>query len=185
MTTPRSRSRTSITPAWSTSGSTASTPARSPAKSCAGGVEWEGVRGHDSTRSPKWNSRKEHKETQREAVLEGGRRSKSCTVDCPQVLASPCVSLRLLAFFAANFGVRVQSSLSPGSFCQVHCQVHSCQRRSRSARYAARVVSSVVEHYLDTVGVAGSNPAPRTISSSRSISFDGGNCGVLKHPAQL
>ena len=24
-------------------------------------------------------------------------------------------------------------------------------------------VSSVVEHYLDTVGVAGSNPAPRTI----------------------
>ena len=85
---------------------------------------------------------------------------------------SPCVSLRLLAFFAANFGVRVQSSLSPGSFCQVHCQVHSCQRRSRSARYAARVVSSVVEHYLDTVGVAGSNPAPRTTFFTSSI--DGG-----------
>jgi hypothetical protein len=31
----------------------------------------------------------------------------------------------------------------------------------------AGAVSSVVEHYLDTVGVAGSNPAPRTISGAR------------------
>src|SRR5439155_3894056 len=31
-------------------------------------------------------------------------------------------------------------------------------------------VSSVVEHYLDTVGVAGSNPAPRTISKKSFLS---------------
>ena len=30
-----------------------------------------------------------------------------------------------------------------------------------------RAVSSVVEHYLDMVGVTGSNPVPRTISPNR------------------
>ena len=38
-----------------------------------------------------------------------------------------------------------------------------------------RAVSSVVEHYLDTVGVAGSNPAPRTIL----LNF----CSRGSHPA--
>ena len=35
-----------------------------------------------------------------------------------------------------------------------------------AAPQADRAVSSVVEHYLDTVGVTGSNPVPRTSFST-------------------
>src|SRR2546429_836309 len=43
----------------------------------------------------------------------------------------------------------------------------ACKRRFRSALYVTSfggAVSSVVEHYLDTVGVRGSKPLPRTIA---------------------
>src|SRR5207237_1977682 len=37
-------------------------------------------------------------------------------------------------------------------------------------------VSSVVEHYLDTVGVTGSNPVSRTIITLRSLTIGGAVC---------
>ncbi len=35
--------------------------------------------------------------------------------------------------------------------------------------FGSRAVSSVVEHYLDMVGVTGSNPVPRTIPDELSF----------------
>ena len=49
-----------------------------------------------------------------------------------------------------------------------------------------RAISSVVEHYLDMVGVAGSNPASRTISpSTTNFDMSGQTVGANKETAQL
>ena len=82
--------------------------------------------------------------------------------------ASPDVLAFLQTVSLINLGLLIFNVLPiyPVDGGQVHGQVHSCQSESRSAFCTPRVVSSVVEHHLDTVGVAGSNPAPRTISNS-------------------
>ena len=53
----------------------------------------------------------------------------------------------------------------------LRCLQKSCQKglTIRCSTLGLRAVSSVVEHYIDTVGVTGSNPVPRTLSLMSSL----------------